>query len=91
MVTEAEYDIAQRVTLTLASPLVDLTPTTCFQVETFKVYDQATDEPVTEYLSIGGGATDGSLDIFSSDRSLVGTHDVYIMTLVLESQEEVAQ
>ena len=60
-------------------------------METFKVYDQATGEPVTEYLSINGGATDGSLDIFTSDRSMVGTHNIYIMTLVHESQQDVAR
>ena len=59
-------------------------------METFEAYyDQTTNEPVTEYLSFSGGATDGQMDILSSERSLVGVHDIYIMTVVLESQEKV--
>ena len=32
-----------------------------------------------------------SLDIFSSDRSFLGTLDIYIMTVVHESQQEVSR
>lgn len=73
-------------TLSLVAPLVDLAPTPCFSIDTYKVYDSVSNEPVTEYLSVSG---DGTIDIVTSDRALVGVHRIYVMTAVLESGEEV--
>ena len=61
----------------------------CFTADTFKVYEKNTGSLVTEYLSVSGGAADGSVDIVTSDESLVGTHVVEIKTVVLENSEEV--
>lgn len=83
--TSIEYDLALRTTLSVVPPLVELTPVMCFSIGTFKVYDSATNELVNSFLSSGKG----SIDVFTSDRTLVGLHNLYVMTVVAESAEEV--
>lgn len=89
METIAEYDVASGQTLSLVTPLVSLHPLPCFTVEKFKVYDAATDEEVTDYVTVSGTPTEGTIEILTDDRSLVGMQNLYVMTVVLESKEEV--
>ena len=58
MQSEAEYDISVGRLLSIPAPVVELVPSECFTVKSFKVYDKQSNELVTDYLSVSGGASD---------------------------------
>ena len=79
------YDIARRQSEHLTAPAIELDPASCFTVDSLVIYDVATGLLVTGgYITANGLST---IDIDTSERSLVGSHNLYVKTAVSSGEE----